>query len=124
MRPYAWRPDSAARCKVVETLVTRDAGFCWVNVHVKMIPGMSHDLEKSVELETGDGQRFGPADTTFGGEDFKNPEEVWFRFWLEREVLASPLVLHVNDGSLAVKSTSGIPQIDDGEFRNFTTHRW
>ena len=124
MRPYAWTPDAAARCKVVETLVTRDAGFCWVNVHLKVNPGMAHDLEKPVSLETGDGRSFGPADTTLGGRDIHAPDEIWFKFWLEREALAGPLMLRLNDGSLAVKSTAGIPDIKEGGYRNFTTHRW
>lgn len=124
LRPYAWRPDAAARGKVVETLVTRDVAFYWVNVHVKVTPGLFHDLEKPVALETGDGRRFSPADTTMGGGDIKNPEDIWFRFWLDREVLSGPLTLHVNDGSLVIKSTTGIPEIEDGRYRNFTTHRW
>ena len=124
LRPYAWQPDDSARCKVVETLVTRDAAFCWVNVHLKMNSGMSHDLEKPVALETGDRRRLGPADTTFGGKDLKHPDDIWFRFWLDREMLAGPLTLHVNDGSLVVKSNAGIPELEDGRYQNFTTHRW
>ncbi len=124
LRPYAWRSDDAARCKVVETLVTRDTAFCWVNVHLKVKSGRSHDLEKPVALETADGRRFGPADTTFGGKDLKQPEDLWFRFWVDREVLAGPLTLHVNDGRLVIKSGTGIPEIENGGYRNFTTHRW
>ncbi len=124
LRPYALRPDTAARGKVVETLVTRDAAFCWVNIHLKVNSGMAHDLEKPVALETGDGRRFGPADTTFGGKDLKHPEDIWFRFWLDHEVLAGPLTLHVNDGSLVIKSNTGFPEIEDGRYRNFTTHCW
>lgn len=109
---------------MVETLVSRDAAFCWVNVHVKVKSSMAHDLEKPVTLETGDGRRFGPADTTLGGGDLKNPDDLWFRFWLDREQLAGPLILHLNDGSLIIKSSPGIPEIEDGRFRNFMTHRW
>jgi hypothetical protein len=124
LRPYAWWPDASAHCKVVETLVTRDSSFCWVNVHLKVNSGAAHDLEKPVVLETADGRRFGPADTTMSGENSQDPRDLWFRFWLDREALAGPLTLHVNNGNLAVKSTAGIPEIEDGRFRNFTTHRW
>ena len=124
LRPYAWWPDDAARCKVVETLVTPDAAFCWVNVHLRVNSGMAHDLEKPVALESRDGRRFGPADTTLGGQDLKQPEDLWFRFWLDRGVLGGPLTLHLNDGSLVVKSSTGIPEIEDGRYRNFTTSRW
>lgn len=124
LRPYAWRPDAAARCKVVETLVTRDAAFCWVNIHLKVNPGAIHDLEKPVALEITGGRRLGPADTTLGGADLKDPRDLWFRFWLDRESLAGPLTLHVNDGSLSIKSGDGVPEIENGRYRNFTTHRW
>ena len=67
--PYAWRPDPAARCKVVETLVTRDQSFFWVDVHLKVNPGMTHDLRKTVRLETATGARHEPADTTFAGTE-------------------------------------------------------
>jgi hypothetical protein len=124
LRPYAWMPDAAARGKVVATLVTRDASFCWVNVHLKVNSGMSHDLEKAVALETGDGRRYSPADITLAGQDIDRPEEIWFKFWLDLDELSGPLTLRLNDGSLAVKSTTGVPEIEDGRFRNFTTHRW
>ncbi len=124
LQPYAWWPDSGARCKVVETLVTRDASFCWINVHLKVNPGMSHDMKKPVVLESADQGRWGPADTTVAGSDLENPEEIWFKFWLDREKLAGPLTLRLNDGSLSIKSRNGIPEIENGRHRNFTTHRW
>ncbi len=124
LRPYAWRPDPAARCKVVETLVTRDGSFNWVNVHLKVNSGSEHDLTQPVVLETAGGGRIGPADTTFGGSDLKRPDEIWFRFWLDQNDLDGPLTLRINGGSLAVKSSSGMPALEDGASRNFTTHRW
>lgn len=124
LRPYAWRPDSTARCKVVETLVTRDGSFDWINVHLKVNSGMEHDLSQPVVLETAAGGRTAPADATLGGKDPKQPEELWFRFWLEQKDLSGPLNLHINGGSLVVKSTSGMPALEEGASRNFTTHRW
>jgi len=124
LRPYDWHPDSAARCAIVETLVTRDQSYFWVDVHLKMNEGMTHDLSQPVALETGAGTRLKPADTTFGGTDLRAPKEIWFKFWLEPKDLTSPLALLINDGKLVVKSTSGIPDLGNGAYRNFTTHHW
>ena len=49
-RPYAWEPEAAARGEILETLVTRDQSFFWVNVHLKVTPGLTHDLQKNVYL--------------------------------------------------------------------------
>ncbi len=124
LRPYAWHPDSAARCKVLETLVTRDRAFFWVDVHLKMNPGMTHDLQKPVFLQTAAGTKLEPADTTFGGNDGQSAAEIWLKFWLEPADLAGPLALHLNDGKLLVKANQGIPELGTSTYRNFTTNQW
>ncbi len=123
-RPYAWQPDPAARCKVVETLVTRDHSYYWVDVHLKVDPGKVHDLQKPVYLETAPGKRFEPADTTFGGRTGQPPAEIWLKFWVEAGDLAHPLNLHLNDGNLVVKATQGTPHLGAASYRNFTTNHW
>ncbi len=123
-RPYAWRSDPAARCKVLETLVTPDQTFFWVTVHLEVIPGMTHDLQKPVYLKTAAGKRFEPADTTFAGIDPQVTTEIWFKFWLEPADLAGELVLHLNDGEIQVKAREGIPQLGTAKHRNFTSNQW
>ncbi len=123
-RPYAWRPDPAARCKVVETLVTRDQSFFWVDVHLKVNPGMTHDLQKTVRLETATGARHEPADTAFAGNDGHGTTEIWFKFWLEPADLAGPLTLHLNDGKLLIKNGNNVPELATSTYRNFNINHW
>lgn len=122
-RPYDFRPDPAARCEIIETLITRDQSFFWANVHVKVPPGMRHDMQIPVTLETPSGEKR-PADTTFAGDDPLRPEEIWFRFWLESSDLAGPATLKVNGGTLTVKSRSDVPELGAESSRNFTTIHW
>lgn len=123
-RPYSWSPDPAARCKVVETLVTRDHSYFWVNVRLKVNPGETHDLQKPVRLETARGTQLEPADTTFAGDDIQSTSEIWLKFWLEAADLRGPLTLHVNGGKLVVKSGAELPDLRNNDYRNFTTHHW
>lgn len=123
-RPYAWSPDPEARFNIVETLVTPDASFFWVNVHLKAIPGTNHDLLKPVTLETASGKRLEPADTMFGSLDGQPNSELWIKFWLESTDIEGPLTLHINDGKLVVKSGKGVPRLESSAYRNFTTNRW
>lgn len=124
LRPYEWDADPAARGRIAETLVTHDQSFFWVNVRYLVTPGMTHDLQKSVYLTAGDGKSFEPADTTFAGADPMNTTEIWFKFWLDSSDLSTPLHLHINDGNLTVKATSGLPSLGASGARNFTTNHW
>jgi hypothetical protein len=123
-RPYDWSPDPGARCKVIATLVTPDVSFYWVEVHLKINPGMSHDLQKPVYLQTATGTKLQPADTTLAGEDGKTTTEIWFKFWLDSSQIEGPLNLHLNDGQLSIKRTSRAPELGTSDFRNFTTNQW
>lgn len=123
-RPYSWSPDPAARGKVVETLVTRDHSYFWVNVHLKMNAGETHDLQQPVRLETSRGTLLEPADTTLVGSDTQAITEIWFKFWLEAADLDGPLTLQLNRGKLAVKSERGVPDLGSPAYRNFTTQHW
>ena len=124
LRPYSWHSDPGARCEVVETLLTRDQSFFWVNVHLKMNPGMSHDMQKPIRLETAGGRKLEPADITLGAQDGREPPEIWVKFWLEATDLNGPLTLHLNDGKLQIKASMGIPKLETSSFKNFTTHQW
>ncbi|RYD18214.1 MAG: hypothetical protein EOP88_23410 [Verrucomicrobiaceae bacterium] len=123
-RPYAWQSDPKARCKVVETMVTRDRSYFWMHVRLKVNPGEKHDLEKPVTLSTATGKILEPADTTFAGTDPLVPSDIWFKFWIESADATGPLKLKLNDGELVVRSGSGVPELDGETFRNFTTQQW
>lgn len=124
LKPYAWNPDPAARCIILETLVSRDHSFFWVDVHLRLHPESTHDLQKPVLLETAAGNKLEPADTTFGGIEGREPNEIWFRFWVEPKDLAGPVHLVLNDGRLSVKSNHSIPDLGNSTYRNFTSNRW
>jgi hypothetical protein len=124
LRPYAWQPDPAARCKVAGAQVRQDQSFFWLDVHLKVLPGESHDLMTPVRLVTSNGRELEPADTTLGGMDGKGTTELWFKFWLESADLEGPLKLRINDGTLVVKSSSGLPALGSSGSEYFTTHRW
>lgn len=85
---------------------------------------MTHDLQKPVRLETSNRKTLEPADTTFASKEGRNPDEIWVKFWLEANDLAGPLMLQINDGKLMVKKTSGIPEIENTQFSNFTSNHW
>ncbi len=124
MRPYEWRPDPAAHCTIVETMVIRDQSYCWIHLHLKVNPGTNHDLQKPVRLQDAAGKFYEPADTTFAGKDPQNTTELWFKFWMESSDLAGPLILHLNDGKLVVRAGKGPLDPDSSSFNNHTTNQW
>lgn len=124
LRPYAWNPDKKARTKIVSTLLTADASYYWLTVHLKVQPGEEHDLRKPVRLETAAGKSHEPADTTFGGENPLKPSALWIKFWLEKPDLTGPLRLRINDGELSVRTGTVAPDLNDTDFKNFTSNNW
>jgi hypothetical protein len=124
LRPYSWAVDSAARAKVQGVQVTRDQSYFWVEAHLKMSPGQEHDLRKPVFLSTASG-KLEPADTTFGGSEGKGTTDLWFKFWLDETQASGPLTLHLNDGSLELRTRESLPDLGKGnEARYFTTNQW
>ncbi|RYD22940.1 MAG: hypothetical protein EOP88_06190 [Verrucomicrobiaceae bacterium] len=123
-RPYSWSNDPAARCKIVETMVSGDRSYFWVHVRLKVNPGEKHDLQKPVTLATASGKILEPADTTFAGEDPLVPSDIWLKFWLESTDATGPLKLRINDGELVVRTGSGVPELNGDSFRNFTSQQW
>jgi hypothetical protein len=124
LRPYAWSVDPAARCKVVGCQVKQDGSYFWLDAHLKVTPGQAHDLMKPVRLITAAGRELEPADTTLGGETGGGTTDLWFKFWLESADLDGPLKLRINDGSLVLRSGSGIPRLGTSHLEYFTTSRW
>ena len=124
LRPYAWQSDASARCQIVETLVTRDQSFYWVHVHLKMNPGMTHDLQKPALLITAAGRKLEPADTTFSSINGRATSEIWLKFWLDSADLTHTLELQINEGKLNVKASNGVPHLVNSASNNFTTNQW
>ena len=123
-RPYAWRPDPAARCRVELAQLRRDHGFYWLDVHLKVLSGQQHDLTRPVRLLTGAGRELEPADTTLGGLPESGTTDVWLKFWLEAKDLEGQLKLQINEGSLLIKSTRGLPSLGGSYSKTFNSHRW
>ncbi len=123
-RPYAWNPDPAAKCKVIGCQVKKDGSFFWLDAHLKVSSGQTHDLMKPVRLITAAGRELEPADTTLGSETGGVTTDLWFKFWLESADMSGPLELRINDGSLVIRSGSGSPKLDDSNVDYLTTSRW
>ncbi len=88
--------------------MTQDQSYFWVEAHLRVNPGMTHDLEKPVSL-VAVGHLLEPADTTFGSTNGQGTTDIWLKFWLQREDIAGPLTLQLNEGKLSIKATEGIP---------------
>ena len=125
-RPYEWGADPAARCRIVGVEVRKDHANFWVNAHLKLLDGMQHDLMKPVRLEvkSGNGTMLEPADTTLAGDDENGTTEMWFKFWIDENDLAHPLALHINDGTLELKTSPGMPRLGSAGIRYFVTNHW
>lgn len=124
LRPYDWHPDSAARCKVVETLLTKDHSYYWLEIRLKMNSEEVHDLQKKVVLETSDGRRIEAADSTLRHDGLSQVRDLWFKFWLESADVQGPLKLRINDGALLIKSRSGKPSLEHTEHQTYTSNQW
>jgi hypothetical protein len=116
--------DPAARCKAVGVQVKKDTSFFWLDAHLEVTPGQTHDLSKPVRLVTAAGRELEPADTTFGGETGGTTTDLWFKFWLEPADFNGPLELRINDGSLVIRSGSGIPRLGSSDLEYFTSSGW
>lgn len=124
LRPYDWNADSEARAEVHFTRVERDESFFWLDVHLRITDARGHDLEKPVRLVLANGNELEPADTTLEGSAMQSIEAITFRFWLEREQIAGPLTLRMNDGTLTIRKRAGIPKLVSEDFRFFQTSNW
>lgn len=123
-RPYEWKPDPGARCKVVVAQVKRDLSHFWVDVHLRMLPGEGHDLMKPVRLVTAAGRELEPADTTLAGDGKSGTTDLWLKFWLEKEDMEGGLSLRINDGTLVIKKNDGIPRLGGNHIGVFPSSRW
>ena len=124
LRPYAWTVDPAARCKVVGSQVKPDRSNYWLDVHLKVTPGKTHDLSKPVRLCTATDRELEPADTTLAGDQGGGTTDLWLKFWLESSDIQGPLTLRINDGALVIKANSGMPALDRPRPCYFVTQHW
>jgi hypothetical protein len=124
LRPYDWSADPTARFRMVHATIERDHSFVWLDLYLKCSGDERHDLGKPVRLLIADGREIEPAETTLEGDDDKPTKALGFRFWLAEQDFTGPIRLRLNDGSLTVRSGSGLPSIADGSPRFFTTRNW
>jgi hypothetical protein len=124
LRPYDWRADPAARCRLVAAQVKQDRSYFWLHLHLKLSSGESHDLMKPVRLVTNGGRDIEPADTTLGGTAGEGTTDLWFKFWLETSDFDGPLWLRINDGRLLVRSGSGVPRLGRSGLEVFPSSNW
>ncbi len=85
---------------------------------------MTHDLQKPILLRTAAGRKLEPADTTLGSIDGQGTTDIWLKFWLDSADLTHSLELYINDGTLSVKASDGVPHLVNSASKNFTTHQW
>jgi hypothetical protein len=121
-RPYDWRPDPAARFQIQQAVFTPDHGYGWLDLFLTRNGETGHDLEKPLFLESSAGWQKSSQDLTLGGKSGEEPTDLWLRFWLEPGDLDGTLKLHLNDGVLTVKSTTGSPAASGPTI--FPTSRW
>jgi len=124
MRPYEWRADREAGATIVAASLQRDHSFHWLDVRVKIRTDSDHDLLKPVFLETSQRPRVEPADTTLAGTSGRPIDEIFLRFWLEPGDLDGPISLHLNDGTLSVRTGAGEPRLRRDGTATFHTRRW
>lgn len=123
-RPYDWNSDPAARFRIVHASVKRDHSYLWLDLFLKKSSKQDHDLAKPVVLRLADGREIEPADTTMEETDGHPGDTLGFRFWLEEKDFAGPLELRLNDGTLSVRSGSGLPSIPPDSSTFFTHRNW
>lgn len=123
-RPYESQPDPSARATIRGIELERDHAFYWVTVQVASTVDGGFDLTKPVYLRLSDHKKLSPADTRLSGSRETGFSQAWYQFWVEVEDSPSPWKLEIQDGVLLVKSNEGIPQLEHGDSRNFTTHHW
>jgi hypothetical protein len=123
-RPYDWSSEPGARFQIAHCSLKRDHSFVWVDLYLKKSGDTPHDLSKPVLLRLADGRELEAADTTLEGDEGQPVRALGLRFWIEGKDLAGPLDLKLNDGSLRVRTGTGLPELTEGEARFFTTCNW
>lgn len=124
LRPFDWKPDPQAGCHLSSAHIRKDHSYYWLDLHVKINAGASHQLEIPVVMKLADGKSLDPADITFVSRDKGPIEEIFLKFWLAEDQIHGPLNLKINQGLLRVKSTHAAPAIENGKTRALPTHRW
>jgi len=123
-RPYEWRADPAARAKIVAASLQQDHSYHWLDIRLKIRPGMEHDLQLPLFLETASRPHVEAADTTLAGNVDRAIDELFLRFWLESGDLDGPIKLYLNEGTLSVRSGTGVPKMDRDGRKHFQTRNW
>jgi hypothetical protein len=134
LRPYEWRPDPRAACRIEMAGLRRDHSYHWLDLRLRVTDPESFRIDEKLALLTAAGRELAPGGLTLGGAgterlDPAKPtlattETVSLKFWLEPGDLDGPLILRVNGARLQVRNGDGVPPLDDGESRIFHTSSW
>jgi hypothetical protein len=109
---YDRDPDPRARYRIEAASLRQDRSYKWLEIHLRKNGDKEHDMLKPVRLVTANGTEHEPADTTFAGAPGKGFTDIWFKFWLEDAELDGTIDLHMNGGTLRVKTNQGAPATD------------
>lgn len=132
LRPYQWKSDPAAPAIVKSVRLTRDHSNFWVNVRLKMT--RSEGLPSPLHLLLADGTQIKPAQVELEGKGPLSPDSagsspgaidgIALKFWLEEDQLDNPVSLTVGEGSLLIRTKTGIPSLSEGGSKDFHNHQW
>lgn len=134
LRPYEWRPDPTAACRIEFARLQRDLSYHWLELRLQVTDPASFDLDPGLALRTASGTEKKPAGLTLEGSgvgdvdpgqpSLATTEAFALKFWMEPGELDGPLTLRINGGSLDIRRGDAPPQLDDGESKVYRTANW
>lgn len=134
LRPYEWRPDPAAACRIESALLRRDHSYHWLDLELRVTDAERFRIDENLALLTATGREIQPGGLTLGASgteplepgspSLDPPGSLSLKFWLEPGDLAGPLTLRINGASLHVRNGEARPPLEDGESKKYSTCRW
>lgn len=112
MSPYS--DDEKADIRIVKAELERDHSYYWLTLHLK------GQLPEAV------GEDYGlltPENELIRGVEAPGMP-LPTRFWIHRDQLIHTLKLKLNDSMLTVKSSHGLPQVENTETKTYRSAQW
>ncbi len=133
-RPYAWRPDPDAACRIEFAQLRRDRDYHWLDLRLEVTEPGRFRIDENLALLTASAREIKPAGLTLEGAGSADldpgapalaaTEALALRFWMEPGDFDGPLQLRINGASLHVRRGSEAPSLEDGETEIHRTCRW
>ncbi len=120
--PYDRAAAAGAPLALKRVWVTRDHGFCWVDIDLKAAGGYRLAQSDRILLLTGAGAQLAPA--ALGAPLRAGAGGPALRFWVEAAELDGPLTLIVGAERLRVKSAGPAPALGEGARREQRSPNW